>query len=674
MEIPILRELLVLMVTSVGVVYAFQRLKLPPISGFLLSGILLGPGGFGLVGNVHEVEVIAEIGVALLLFTIGLEFSLERLRQILALVMGAGGLQVLTTIGAITGLALWMGRPLPESIFLGFLLALSSTAIVLKIVGDRGELDAPHGQVMVAILIFQDLAVVPLMLLTPVLSGQGGSALDIALAMGKSFALVAAILLSATFLIPRILARVVQVRSREVFVLTTIMIALGTAWLTGQAGLSLALGAFLAGIAISKSEYSHQTLTEVLPFRDATSSLFFISVGMLVRPADWLAAPLETAGLFLGVLLVKAILVGNAAMLFGYGTRVAVLAGLGLAQVGEFAFILAKFGAGYQLLPEETYQTFLSVSVLTMLFTPFAFLLSPVLAGAAQTRISFLENLVPRLAKLSPNQASAPKEGHKLREGHVIVVGYGLNGRNVSRVLREAKIDYAILELNPVTVSTMRAKGEPIFYGDATRAEVLHHLGIEKARVLVLVIADPASSRQIVAVAKGLNPKLDIIVRTRYMSEIDGLYRLGATEVVPEELETSLEILGRVLRSYGVEEETIHQEQETIRRERYGLLLGRRPPASAQALQALLGGQALTSVQLTEGCPAIGQTLAALDLRKRGGASVLAIHRAGQAEVQPDPSTPLRESDVLVLLGTPQQVTATGLLLRGLSVEAKAGE
>jgi CPA2 family monovalent cation:H+ antiporter-2 len=401
---------------------------------------------------------------------------------------------------------------------------------------------------------------------------------------------------------------------------------------------------------------------------------------MLVHPADWLAAPLETAGLFVGVLLVKALLAGGAALLFGAGTRVSVLVGLGLAQVGEFAFILAKFGAGYGLLPDESYQTFLSISVLTMLCTPFAFLLSPSLAGVMQARVSFLEGYLPRVSKFSAPSTAPAKErekGHTSKEGHVIVIGYGLNGKNVSRVLREAKIDYVISELNPLTVSKMRAQGEPIFYGDATRAEVLHHLGIERARVLVVVIADPSSSRQIVAVARSRNPKVTIIVRTRYVSEIDGLYRLGADEVVPEEFETSLEILGRVLRGYGIAEMSIQQQQEEIRRERYGLLLGRRPPASALALPALLGGQALSSVTIEAGFAAEGATLATLDLRKKGGASVLAIHRSGREEVQADPALVLAAGDVLVLLGEAEQVRHTEEMLRAphsLRRENKPGE
>jgi CPA2 family monovalent cation:H+ antiporter-2 len=546
----VLADLLLVMTISVIIVYAFQRVKLPPVSGFLLSGILLGPGVTGLVGDVHVIELLAEIGVALLLFTIGLEFSLAQLNRMKWLVLGAGSGQMLATIGVVFLVCRALGLPLRESIFFGFLFSLSSTAIVLKLLGESRSINDPHGRLMMAILLFQDLAVVPLMLLTPVLGGKGESASTLVSAIFTSLGVVVGILIAAVWVSPWILSKVVHTRSREVFVLTVLVLSLGTAWVTQQAGLSLALGAFLAGIAISSSEYNHQALTEVLPFRDVSSSLFFVSVGMLVVPSTWVAAPLQTVALFVGLILLQAFLVFFLAVVFGFGVRVAVLAGLGLAQVGEFAFILAKFGQNYELLTPAHYQIFLSISVLTMLFTPFAFLLAAKVAPIVANRFSFLEKL--SLVRMGSVQA---EEAESLQD-HVLIIGFGLNGKNVAQVLRQSKTPYAILELNPVTVSSMREQGEAIFYGDATRAEVLRHMGIEKARVLVSVIQDTTATLQIVTAAKMLNPKLDIIARTRYVTETEDLYKAGVRLVIVEELETSRQVVDQVLRCYAIPEET----------------------------------------------------------------------------------------------------------------------
>jgi CPA2 family monovalent cation:H+ antiporter-2 len=565
-ELVFLKDLMLVFGVSTLVVYLFHRLRQPAIVGFLASGVLMGPHGLSLIADVHQVELLAEIGVVLLLFTIGLEFSISKLNQMRQLVLGGGSLQVLGTILLIGGGAWLLGLPPAQAVFFGFLLALSSTAIVLKILMDRGEIDSPQGRFAVGILIFQDLCVVPLMLLTPVLSGkEATSAVAILLVLGKVALTVTLIFSLSRLVVPRLLFEVVKMRSPEVFIISIILICLGTAWATSQIGLSLALGAFLAGMVIAESEYSHQVLANILPLRDGFISLFFISVGMLMDVRTLLNHPLEVAGTLSAILIVKTVVVVGSVLVLGYPIRVAVLVGCALAQVGEFSFVLSRVGWEWGLITPQLNQYFLSASVISLLLTPFAIHISPKLAGGIG-RLRWVERWFPgrKFEELKPDQVD-------IRD-HVIIVGYGPGGRNLSRVLKAIEVPYCILELNGETVRRMRRKGEPIYYGDVASPEVVKHLAIQHARALVVAISDPASIRRAVRVSRDQNPRLYIIVRTRYMVEIDELFRLGADEVISEEFETSIELFARVLHRYHIPRSVIGEQVDNIRQERYEML------------------------------------------------------------------------------------------------------
>ncbi len=661
-QLPILRDLVIVLAVSLAVVFALRRAGVPTIAALLLSGVVLGPGSLGLVREHESIEVVAEIGVAMLLFGIGLKLSLRELARLRTLILGAGGMQVgLTVLAGVAG-ASAVGYPPGQAVFFGFLLALSSTAIVLKMFENRGETDAPHGRLGLSVLVFQDLAVVPMMLLLPVLGHTGGVSLGRAgITLALSCAMVAAIVVCARFLFPRMLEQVVRARSRELFVLATLLTVLGTAWLGSLAGLSLALGAFLAGIVVADSEYAQQVLAEIVPLRDAFGSLFFVSVGMLLDPAIWLHEPLATLGLGAAVMIGKALIVTVTALAFGFGARTAVLAGLALAQIGEFSFILAGAGQAHGLIGGELMQRFLAVSVLTMLLTPFMALLSPRLAARTEG-VPWLR----RLFAVRPPHAGVDAGAERAApQDHVVVVGHGLNGHNVVRVLRERGISYVVLELNPHTVREARERGEPVLYGDAASPEVLAHAGIVRARVIVVAIADPSATRQIVAVARNAAPRLKIVVRTRYVSEVDALYRLGADEVVPEEFETSLELAGAAMAAYGVPGRAIERDKARIRQERYASLAagGHATPAAAP-LGALLTVADLDEVVLVEGGSAHGRSLRDLDLRGRSGASVVAVARGGELTGNPPPDFVLRSGDVLWVWGQPEQMEAVRALLQ----------
>src|SRR6059036_1353327 len=580
-EYHVLKDLAIIFAVSLLVILVFHRIKLPALPGFIVAGVLLGPNALGLVSDVHQVESLAEVGVILLLFTIGIEFSLGRLREMGRQVVVGGLSQVGLTVAASALVARASGTSWQIALLLGFLVALSSTALVLKGLTDKGEIDAPHGRLATGVLIFQDLCVVPMMLVLPFLAGRAaGGPSGLLLALGKAVLVVIGVLVVARTVVPRALAEILKTRSRELFLIAIILLGTLTALGTAAAGASLALGAFLAGLVISESDYGHQAMAELLPFRDVFISLFFGPVGMLVQVQFVRDHPLLALG-GVGVIMGgKTITAAVGPALLGYAGRVAVLAALLVSQIGEFSFVLAKEGRGLALMSEGPYQTFLAVAVFTMLLTPF-------LLEAGPALVDRIERVVP-LDRLLPGfRPRAIAAGEQPLTDHVIIAGYGLNGRNLAAALRTIRAPYLIVELNSQTVQQARGRGEPAFYGDATREEILHALGVERARMLVAAISDPAATRRMVRVARALNPRIHIIARTRYVVEMPELTRLGADVVIPEEFETSIEIFARVLAHYGVPRGDIERLVEEIRGSHYEVL--RSDAAGRLSLDAVAG-------------------------------------------------------------------------------------
>ena len=643
-DIPVLRDLVILVAVAIPVVILAHRWRVPTVVGFLLTGIAIGPNALALVPHPESVSALAEVGVVLLLFVIGLELSLSRIVRMGAWVFRGGAAQVLTTIAVIAGIALAFGTPARLAFFFGAVFALSSTAIVLKVYSDRAELDTPHGRVAVAILLFQDLCVVPLMLAIPLLAGVAPDLFVAVRTIVLSAVVVAVLIVGGRLAVPRVLRRVAELRNREIFTLSVVFICLGAAYVTSAFGMSLALGAFLAGLIISESDYGLQALSDVLPFRDTFSGIFFISVGMLL---DLSYVATHTALVFsvaLGVIVVKASIVLGVTRLLKRSLRVGVQSGLGLAQVGEFSFVLAGSGVALGLLGVEQYQLFLGASVLTMLGAPF------VIAGA-EPIAEWAGRLMRRPHVMIPTQEMPAVRA--LRD-HVIIVGYGLNGSNLARALTAADIPFVVLEQNGQLVRRARLARVPIFFGDGTRHEVLEKVGIEHARVLVFAIAAPAEERRGVAVARQMSDRVRIVVRTRYVSEIEELRRLGADEVIPEELETSVEIFARVLRRYGVEVNRIRRLVDDVRNDHYGLLLTRERSVASRIGDALspLGERVrLETVVVEQGRAAAGQSPASLELRKKTGATVIAVVRAGAVTYSPEPTMTFAVGDEVLLVG-----------------------
>ncbi len=564
MEIPLLKDILTILGLGVVVLLVFSRLKIPPIVGFLLTGVLAGPYGLSLVKAVHEVEVMAEIGVILLLFSLGLEFSFSRLMELKRAVFISGTTQVLLTTLIATGLAFAFNQPLPNAIFIGFLVSLSSTAIVLKILQERANVDSPYGRTSVGILIFQDVIIVPMMLVTPLLAG-GADSLSVSPfdLIYKILFLIILVFVSQKWLVPFILFQITRTRNRELFLMAVAFIAFSIAWLTAQLGLSLGLGAFLAGLIISESEYSQNALAHILPFRDIFMAFFFVSVGMLLKFSTILDSPVFILILCLVIIIIKILTAGAATALLGYPFRIVLSVALALAQIGEFSFVLSKVGLSYELISQQDYQVFLAVSVLTMILTPFLFL--------PEQRVGKLTRFF-RIPEPVEGELKSAEFDKKSLTNHLIIIGYGLNGQNLSRAAQKINVPYVVLDLNPNTVREEQKKGIPIFFGDATHEEVLTKAGIERARILVLAINDAAATRRITHVAHQLNQYVHVIVRTRYIKEVQPLFSLGADEVIPEEFETSVEIFNRVLRKFMVSESEIEDMIDQIRADCYEVL------------------------------------------------------------------------------------------------------
>lgn len=545
MHSEILGDLVVVFAVAVVAVAGLRRVGVPAIAGFILSGVIVGPYVLRVVPDPEEVELLAEIGVALLLFGIGLELSLERVRRLWRPVLIGGSLQVFATAGVAVAAIAPLGADIGTRIFFGCVAAVSSTAVVLGVLRTRGELDAPHGRLTLGILVFQDLCVIPMILIIPMLSGEAAAS-TLVLALAKAVGVIAAVLVGARLVVPRILDIVARTRQRELFVLTVFLVCVGTASLVSSTGVSLALGAFLAGLVVAGSEYRHQALADLVPFREVFTSLFFVSVGMLLDPAEIVtnAAPI-------GLLLV-ALVAGKAAVATGAGLalrlplRVSVLAGVALAQVGEFSFVLLSAGRLAMTLPQPFTDNLTVAVILSMLVTPLLIASAPHVA-AGMGRVPALTRW---LEVRTPGEYAT--QTSSLRD-HVIIAGYGLAGHDLARSLADRGLPYVIVDLNAENVRRAIQHAEPAYFGDVTSPEVLESLGAAHARVLVLAINDAGATERAVRAVRPFAPELSIVARVQYAVDVERLVRAGANEVVTAELAASAEVTARVLQCHGVE-------------------------------------------------------------------------------------------------------------------------
>ena len=644
-NIPLLKDLIILMVAAVPITFFFHKLGLPTIVGFLITGVVIGPFGFGIITDHHSIEVLAEIGVVLLLFTIGLEFSISKLLKIRREALIGGGLQVGLTTLLVLVIERLLGQPLPVALLFGFIISLSSSAIVLKLLVDKGEVNSSYGNLSVGLLLFQDICIVLMVLIIQGFGGEGGASFfTIAKSLLMAITAIVVIVVAASYIVPKFLYQIVRLESRELFILTILLLCMGTAWLTSLFGLSLALGAFIAGIVISESEYSHQIVAEILPFRDTFQSLFFISIGMLLEFFYFMHHLPLLIGMALAILVVKALIITVAGKIIRYPLRLSIMVGISLAQIGEFSFVLIKMGNDYGMLTSAAYQALLASSILTMAMTPFLF--------AKSSAIAF------QIGKIFRLKGEAPQiERRTTMANHVIIVGFGLNGQNLARVLKETGILYIVLDMHADKVRKARKEGHKVRFGDCSHPDVLKGLGVEKARMVVFTIPDPIATRRGVVATKGFNKQTSILVRTRYLNEVEELYKLGATQVIPEEFETSVEIFSRVLHDYKLPANIIQNQIDIIRHEGYAMF---RDPSIAREKVAELTSMLVASVTDTfyveEGASIIGMTFVKLDLRKMSGVTIIAVVRSGKARTNPPADFKISAGDVLILLGSHEEM------------------
>lgn len=565
MDIPIqfLQASALVFICAIAVLLACHYLRIPSLVGFILTGLLTGPHGFSIIDNVDQVELLARLGVILLLFIVGMEFSKKDLFAMKREFFLGGMLQVGFTLVAGTIISLSWQRPMGEAFFFGCLIALSSTAIALKILHDRAEEHTPHGRTALAICIFQDVISVPMVLIIPLLGGvTWNSDLDFFVVLIKSFLILFISLALALKVIPKLFFYVTKTGNRELFLLSVLAVCCCAVWVASIVGLPLPLGAFLAGLILSSTEYRYQAKGTVLPFQDVFSSVFFISIGMLLDLNFVAQHFLLIICLTGGVLLLKTFFGGLAMVAIGMPLRTAILVGATLSQIGEFSFVLAKVGSSYNLGMDYYYQLFLSISLFTMASTSLLMKISPSLADYALKLPLPYKIKFGWHSKMNKLAATSLEEEKK---DHVVIIGFGISGRHLARTCQASGISYAILELNPITVKLEQAKGEPIYFGDAANIEVLSHANIAEARVLAVLMDDPHAMHRIVKNAKLLNENIHVVVRTRYLREGNVIRKLGAEDVIADEFESSIEVFKRVLSKYSIAPNLIEKCVHAIR-------------------------------------------------------------------------------------------------------------
>jgi len=652
-----LELVLVLLASAVLAVVVFRTLGLPPLLGYLIVGVAIGPHALGWIRADGNTAYLGEFGVVFLMFTIGLEFSLPKLVQMRRLVLGLGGLQVVLTTALFAALLAAAGSRWQGAVALGAALAMSSTAIVVRMLAERMQTETPHGREVIGVLLAQDLAVVPLLVLVPALArGEGELAGALAVAALKAVAILGAVLWLGRRLMRPWFHLVARRRSHELFIINVLFITLGAAYLTGIAGLSLALGAFVAGVLISETLYRHQVEDDIKPFREVLLGLFFITVGMQLDLAVVAAHAALVAVLFVVPLVAKLALVAGLSRLLGATPGTALRSGLALAQAGEFGLVLAARGAEFSLFEPALVQSAIAGMVLSMLAGPFL--------------IQHSDRIVLRLARsewmlraLALHQVAVRSIG---TERHVVVCGYGRTGQAIARFLEREGIGYVALDLDPERVREAAAAGDTVVFGDGSRRETLIAAGVGRAAVLIVTYIDQPSALKVLAHAHEINPALPVIVRTRDDSGLERLEEAGAAEVVPDTFESSLMLASHAMLLVGVPVRRVVGQIRAVRAQRYRLLRGFYHGASDDAADLDEANQPrLHAVSLDAGAYAIGRTLAGLALEALG-AEVTAVRRRGIRADEPGPETRLEAGDIVVVLGRPDALEkAETRLLQG---------
>jgi CPA2 family monovalent cation:H+ antiporter-2 len=624
-----------------------QRLGLPLILGYILAGVAVGPNTGGpTVSSVHDIELLAEIGVALLLFTIGLHFSLDELAPVRRVALLGTAAQLALTIAFGYGLGRLLGFGWQEAAWFGALLSLSSTAVVLKSLSEQGVMGTLSSRVILGMLIVQDLAVVPLIVVLPELGNIGAGLSDLGVAALRAAAFVAVMLAFGRRILPWLMARVAAWNSRELFLISVVAIGLGVGYATYLFGLSFAFGAFVAGLVLSQSDYSHQALADVEPLRDVFAMLFFVSVGMLLDPAFLIQNAGTVALVVVLVFAVKGLVFAGVVRAFGYGNIIPFAVGLGLFQVGEFSFVIARVGLGAEAISQRSYSIILTTAVITMSLTPFAMRLAPLLYGRWRERF-------PKEAMSTFN---LPERG--LRD-HVVIAGYGRVGSFVARLLARLDQPFVVVDPNPGRADEARDAGYPVVYGDAAAEPVLEATGVRRAQLVIVTVPDPVGARLVVERVRSINPNVHVVARTTTVEQLEELGRLGVYEAVHPESEAGLELGRQALSHLGVPAGDVQRFADEVRRELYAPITRQGTEGDLLAQLERASRQIETEwVRLPKNSPLEGRTIGELGVRTETGASIVAIVRDDLVLAGPGPDARFELGDLVGVLGTPEQRAA----------------
>ena len=656
-EAGFLKDLVVVFGGAAVVVYLFHRLKQSPIVGFVITGTIIGPYGLSLIHDVDNVRTLATVGLMILLFSLGLEFSLKKIMETRVAILAAGPLQMLLTIAVVMPVARYFGASLRASIVYGVLIGLSSTAVFMKILVERGEVDSMHGRIGLGISIFQDLCTIPFMIAVPLMAAEKAMVGPMAISVVKALLLIAVVVVVARYVFPVILRGILQTRSKELFLIASIFLFLGIAWVSSSVGISLALGSFLAGLVLSESEYGHHIFAEVRPFRDGLNSLFFISLGMLVNPGFIANNVGWILGITSAIVVGKTIVTTIAVVASRIPLQTALLSSLALAQIGEFSFILLQPAAELGIVGAEPYQIILASSVVSMIIAPALFGLSRKLI------VRFARNWNPKKTHARPAEGEVRELGDL--KDHVIICGFGLGGQNIARALKANQLPYVVIDLNEQRVSEAKKSGEPIFFGDCTNTYILEIAGIKRARVIVFVVSDPLDTRLAIEATRQLSRDIVVLTRTKYVSDMDALWDQGSNEVIAEEFEASLELMTRILRVYNAPRSMVAAEIKSIRDQRFGIFRERHSTVPRIRLSNDLDVFTETW-QAPSNYSWSGATIAETRLRTETGAMILGIIRENNTLNNPESTEQLFSGDRLVLSGTKEQLnTAIQMLTRG---------
>ncbi|HTD91343.1 MAG TPA: monovalent cation:proton antiporter-2 (CPA2) family protein [Burkholderiales bacterium] len=652
----ILQPVLMLLATAVLVVVVFRHLKQPPLLGYLIVGVAIGPHAFGWIHETAQVRDLAEIGVVFLMFSIGLEFSLSKLRTMRRTALGLGSAQVAITLLVVMGVSLLLGLSWQGALVLGGALAMSSTAILAKLLAERYELNSEHGRQIIGILLFQDIAVVPLLIIIPALAAPAG---DLTVSIGWALLKAAAVLTVLLFVGQRFMRAwfhvVARAKSSEVFVLNVLLVTLGVAYITELAGLSLALGAFVAGVLISETEYRYQVEEDIKPFRDVLLGLFFVSIGMLldfrvVVQNAWVSV------ILVALVAAKTLLIFGIARLFGSTISVALRTGLALGACGEFGFVLLAHANNARLISPEFLQPVLAAMVLSMLAAPFIIQRSEAIVRRLNANEWMLRAM--QIHSIAVQSMAAVE--------HVVICGYGRSGQNLARFLEQEKVAMIALDIDPERIREAAAAGEHVVFGDAARREVLTAAGFMRARALVITYSDTASALRILAHVQALRPGLPVVVRTYEDTDIDKLKAAGAAEVVAEIMEGSLMLASTTLMLIGTPLSRVLRRIRDTREHRYhlfrGFFRGMTDERDGRDDDESALQPRLHSVLITSGASCIGKAFSVLNLATLH-VEVTAVRRRNVRTIQPGPDTLIEAGDVVVILGTEDNVAAAEMRL-----------